>query len=152
MNSNLTESLAVNPTASDQFDPATIVPRFAFEMDLELALQIRDGVQEDPFGYELFLHRTQFLVHDLEVWELYDEIHRWQRVKLPVRMKQQIAQIYFKERIPNADIVIKLNVSRRAVCRVLAEWNKIGRAFHLLKNCLCINDYNANEEIYISLM
>ncbi|KAI7857091.1 hypothetical protein BDC45DRAFT_533000 [Circinella umbellata] len=112
-------------------------------------LQIKDRVQDDPFRYGLLLHRNWFLIYDLEAWELYDEIHRWQRVKLPVRMKQQIAQIYFKERIPKINIATKLNVSRRAVCRVLAEWNEIGRVFHLLESCLWINGYNANKEIYI---
>ena len=110
-----------------------------------------DRVQDDPFGYELLLHRNRFLIYDLEAWELYDEIHRRQRVKLPVRMKQQIAQIYFKERIPKINIATKLNVSRRAVCRVLAEWNEIGQTFHLLENRLWINGCNANEEICISL-
>ena len=110
-----------------------------------------DRVQEDPFGYGLLLHHNRSLVYELEAQELYYEIHRRQRVKLPVRMKQQIAYMYFKERIPKADIAIKLNVSRRAVCRVLAEWNEIGRAFHLSESRLWNNGYHANEEICISL-
>ncbi|KAI7857433.1 hypothetical protein BDC45DRAFT_532798 [Circinella umbellata] len=97
------------------------------------ALQIKDCVQEDPFGYGLLLHHNRSLVYDLEAWELYDEFHRRQRVKLSVDTKEQIAQMYFQAQESKDVVAVRFNVSRRAVCRVLAEWNEIGRAFHLLE-------------------
>ena len=90
------------------------------------------------------------LVYDLEAWELYDEFHRRQRVKLSVDIKEQIAQMYFQARESKDVVAVRFNVSRRAVCRVLAEWNEIGRAFHLLESRLWITGYN-NEDINVRL-
>ncbi|KAI7846739.1 hypothetical protein BDC45DRAFT_611460 [Circinella umbellata] len=100
------------------------------------ALQIKDRVQEDPFGYGLSLHHNRSLVYDLEAWELYDEFHRRQQVKLSVDIKEQIAQMYFQARESKDVLAVRFNVSRRTVCRVLAEWNEIGHAFHLLESRL----------------
>ena len=90
-------------------------------------------IQGDPFEYGLLLHRNRGLVYVLEGWELYDEINCRQRTKIPVDIKKQIAQMYFQERVPKGVIAVTLNVKRRAVCRVLAEWNEIARAFYFWK-------------------
>ena len=84
-----------------------------------------DRIQGDPFEYGLLLHHNWGLVYGLEGWELYDEIHRRQRTKIPVDIKNQIAQMYFQEQVPKGVIAVMLNMKRRAVCRVLAEWNEI---------------------------
>ena len=92
-----------------------------------------DRIQGDPFEYGLLLHRNRGLVYGFEGWELYDEIHRRQRTKIPVGITKPTAQMYFQEQVPKGAIAVMLNVKRRAVCRVLAEWNEIARAFYFWK-------------------
>ncbi|KAI7857100.1 hypothetical protein BDC45DRAFT_533012 [Circinella umbellata] len=59
--------------------------------------------------------------------------------------------MYFQAWESKDAIAVRFNVSRRAVCRVLAKWNEIGQAFHLLESPLCINGYTPHEEIRIRL-
>ena len=66
-------------------------------------------------------------------------------------IKNQIAQMYFQEQVPKGAIAVMLNVKRRAVCRVLAEWNEIARAFYLLESRSYIRGDSINEEIHIRL-
>ncbi|KAI7851820.1 hypothetical protein BDC45DRAFT_537975 [Circinella umbellata] len=109
-------------------------------------LKIKESVQTN-LDCALMLHQNRIPLFEVEGWELYDEIHRRQWVKLSVDIKEQIAQMYFETWESKDIIAVKFNVSRRAICRVLAKWNEIGRALHLLERRLCISGCSPHVEI-----